>query len=149
MPPFRRVYNSFDKRLESFSKINLIHRFKKLPSSGFRYNAAQNCAKCHCCYTRDYNFLSNRDSNIFRAKSSSNCMFLRRKACNLWIYNATSNYSADYDEELFICKMYYVNKIYCIFKPCGHAVWCRACFFQVNNCPYCRTVINACKPIYY
>lgn len=149
MPPFRRGYNTLGKRLESFSNVNLAPRFAKLASAGFRFNSSQNCVECHFCYTRDYNFLSTRDPNVFHAKTCPDCMYLRRKVGDLWIDNVVNNSYRDYDEELFLCKICYLKKIFCIFKPCGHAVCCNVCFFSLNKCPYCKIPIYAYQRIYY
>lgn len=149
MPHIRSGYNSFQKRLRSFSRVNLKPRFAKLAAAGFWYYPTRNLVQCHYCNAHAYSFLSHRDPNIFHAKTSPDCMFLRRKFGDLWINNAINNFSRDYEDESFLCKICCVRKIFCIFKPCGHAMCCDVCFFSIENCPYCTADIHSYQRLYY
>ena len=149
MPPIHQSFNSFEKRLKSFSKINLQPRFARLASAGFWYNSLHNYMECHFCTARAYNFFTCNNPEVFHAKRSPECMFLRKKLGDLWIHNAINNYYPDYDEEVFLCKLCYTRKIFCVFMPCGHAVCCNAGFFPLKNCPYCKRHIRSFQRLYY
>lgn len=149
MSPIRLAYNSFEKRLRSFSKVDLRPRFAQLASAGFWFNYARNTVDCHFCSAHAYNFLSDKDPNIFHAKTSPDCMFIRRKFGDVWIDNALNNYYTSYNEHDFLCKICLVRKIFCFFRPCGHAVCCKACFFSLDYCPYCKQGIRSYQQLYY
>ena len=149
MLPTRQGYNTFKKRLRSFSNVNLQPRFAKLAAAGFYYNKSHNNIQCRFCASRVYNFLTEKDPNIFHAKSAPYCMFLRRKFGDLWIDNTINNYFETFDEELFVCKICNVRKIFCIFKPCGHAMCCKPCSFTLDECPYCSRSIQSHQILYY
>lgn len=149
MTPIRGGYNSYEKRLRSFSNVNLKPQFAKLAAAGFWFNRSRNNVECLFCSANTYNFLARTNPNVFHAKLSPECMFLRRKFGDLWIDNAINNYNRDYDDDLFLCKICYVRKIFCIFRPCGHAMCCNACFFSLNKCPYCHMPIYSYTRLYY
>ena len=51
-----------------------------------------------------------------------------------------------------LCQICYVNKIECIFLPCGHARTCEECATRIKNsgkpCPYCRKSVSTTHRIY-
>lgn len=149
MPPTRQGYNSFEKRLRSFSNVDLRPQFAKLAAAGFHFNPVYNSVQCRFCSTHAYNFLSSKDAKIFHAKIAPYCMFLRRKFGDLWINNAVNNYQETFDEELFLCKICNVRRIFSVFQPCGHAMCCKACLFALDKCPNCSRSIRSHQPLYY
>ena len=149
MPLVRPSYNSFEKRIRSFSKVNIQSRYAKLAAAGFWYNSRQKCMECYFCPAQAFNFLTCNDPDVFHAKRSPDCMFMRRKLGDEWIHNAVNNYCRDYEEELFICKICCTRKIFCTFQPCGHAVCGNACFFPLEKCPYCNRHIRSYQRFYY
>lgn len=46
-------------------------------------------------------------------------------------------------DEARLCKICFNQELGIILLPCGHMVLCGPCSIRFNNCPYCRSKINA------
>ena len=125
-------YNTLKKRLKSFLKVNFSRKFNHLSSIGYRFINKQNCVVCHNCYLHDYNFLSNRDPEIFHAKNSPHCLVMRKLRGDEWLYDTLTNSFAEYEYKIFVCKMCQTRKISHYFLPCHHAVCCDICISTMD-----------------
>lgn len=145
----KNKFNSFEKRLKSFSKFSFIGKFSKMSACGFRYVNGANYIVCYICHLRDYNFLRNYDPVIYHAKNSPKCIILHKIFGSEWIYNTLVNPIQQYDYNLFVCKICHVRRIFCYYFPCLHAVSCEHCFQTSVYCAYCDLKIHSYKKIYY
>lgn len=141
--------NNFWQRLHSFRNVKLQQKYAILAKAGYRYIPRKKYAICHCCYGRDFNFLSNRDPEISHIKNTPNCWVLRRNRDLEYIHNVFENQYEEFESQLFICKICTNRKVSHFFFPCFHAPTCEICSRNLTHCPFCEREILRRRKIYY
>lgn len=101
----RTQQHKLSQRLGSFFNHKFTKKTRKLVSSGYRYSPGSNFVVCHNCYTRDYNFLSNRNPDIHHGKVSPYCNVIIKKNSEEWAHNNFFNNLREYESTLFVCQI--------------------------------------------
>lgn len=145
----KKQYFKLSQRLSSFLKFDISKKIRELANSGYRYSPGSNFVVCHNCYTRDYNFLSNRKPDIHHGKVSPNCNVLKRKNSEEWTHDNFYNNHEDYEPNLFVCKICNNRKVAYYSVPCQHSIACERCYYKTpKRCPYCQLTIKHLRKIF-
>lgn len=139
------LFNKFNHRqrglrsnLESFEQVSLEKTFHVFARAGFfLFSDTVQCCECGLAIE---NWLQIRDPLILHSLRSPQCGFLRRHFCDLDLYDLRESYQNNWEEDIFQCKICYMNTIDCVLS-CRHT-FCTYCLQRCQRCPLCATPLT-------